>query len=124
MKEGILGHHKSLDIMRFANEDGTFKTSDEEVVEVLSNKFHDVYNRNVSMDWSILEKIKKKPALNQLNNSLTRMEFNQAIKKILNKAPGLNGVSPNATKDLDDKNRYVPFQICSDFFYSNVEIEN
>ena len=110
--------------MRFANEDGTFTTLDEEVVEALSNTFHDVYNINVSMGLSITEEIKKKPAFNQLNNSLTRMEFNQAIKKILNKAPGLNGVSPNAIKDLDDKNRYVPFQICSDFFDSNVEIEN
>ena len=50
LKEGILGHHKSPDIMRFANEDGTFSTSDEEVVKILSKYFHDVYNRNVSID--------------------------------------------------------------------------
>ena len=50
LKEGILGHHKSPDIMRFANEDGTFTTSDEEVVEILSQYFHDVCNRNVSID--------------------------------------------------------------------------
>ena len=39
LKEGILGHHKSPDIMRFANEDGTFSTSDEEVVNLLSKYF-------------------------------------------------------------------------------------
>ena len=48
--------------MRFANKDGTFTTSDEEV-EILSKCFHDVYNRNVSIDWYVLEEIKKKPTL-------------------------------------------------------------
>ena len=111
LKEGILGLHKSSDIMRFANEDGTFTTSDEEV-EILSKFFHDVYNRNVSIDWSVLEEIKKKPTLKQLNDPLTRMEFNQAIKKkILHKAPGLNGVTPNAIKALDDENINVLIQI-------------
>ena len=52
------------------------------------------------------------------------MEFNQAIKRIiLHKAPGLNGVSPNAIKALDDENRNVLFEICYDFFDGNVEIE-
>ena len=69
-------------------------------------------------------RIKEKPTLKQLNDPLTRMEFNQAIKKIiLHKAPGLNGVSPNAIKALDDENRNVLFEICYDFFDGNVEIE-
>ena len=49
LKEGIFGHHKSSDIIRFANEDGTFTTSDDEVVEVLSKNYHDIYIRNISM---------------------------------------------------------------------------
>ena len=38
------------------------------------------------------------------------------LKKNLHKAPGLNGVSPNVIKVLDNENRNVLFQICSDFF--------
>ena len=71
-----------------------------------------------------LEELKKKPTLKQLNDPLTRMEFNRAIKKIiLHKAPGLTGVSPNEIKALDDENRKVIFGICYDFFDDNVEIE-
>ena len=124
LKGGILGHHISPDIMRFANEDGTFSTSDEEVVKLLSKYFHDVYNRNVSIHWSVLEELKNKPTLKQLNDPLTRLDFNRAIKKIIiHKAPGLNGVSPNAIKALYDENRNVLFGICYDFFDGNVEIE-
>ena len=53
------------------------------------------------------------------------MKFNPAIKEtILHKAPGLNDVSPNTIKDLDDENRNILFQICFDLFDSNVEIED
>ena len=52
------------------------------------------------------------------------MEFNRAIKKIiLHKTLGLNGVSPNVIKALDDENRNVLFGICYYFFDDNVEIE-
>ena len=36
----------------------------------------------------------------------------------------MDGVSPNTIKALDDENRNVLFQICSDFFNGNVEIED
>ena len=63
--------------------------------------------------------------LNQLNDTMTGNELNQAIKnKILHKIPGLNGVSSNAIKALDNGNRNLLFQICSDCFDSDVEIEN
>ena len=117
MKVGILVHHKSPHIVRFSNKDGTFTTSDEEIVNVLSKTFHDVNNRNVSIDWSVLKEIKKTPVLYQINNPLTRNEFNQVIKKNLHIAPGF-------IKLLNGENRNVLFQICSDCFESDVEIED
>ena len=61
----------------------------------------------------------------QANNWLTKNEFNQAIEKMIpHKSPGLNGVSPNTIKALDNENRNMLFQICSDFPDSGVEIEN
>ena len=53
------------------------------------------------------------------------IEFNKTITKIiLHKAPGLNDVSPNAIKALNDENRLILFQICSDFLDNDVEIED
>ena len=67
-------------------------------------------------------RIKKKPVLNYLNDPLSLLEFNKAIMKIiLHKDPGLNGVSPNAIKALNDENRLILFQICSDFLDNDVE---
>ena len=42
LKEGILGHHKSPDIMRFKKKDGTFTETDEEKFEKLSEHFQNV----------------------------------------------------------------------------------
>ena len=51
-------------------------------------------------------------------------EFKEAIKKlVLHKAPGLNGVSPNAIKELNHKNKMILFEICSDVFNNQTEID-
>ena len=70
-------------------------------------------------------RIKKKPVLNNLNDPLSLIEFNKGITKIfLHIAPGLNGVSPNAIKALNDENRLILFQICSDCLDNDVKIED
>ena len=58
-RPGLSRHHKSPDIIRFSNKDGTFTTIDEVKVKVLSKKFDDVYNGDVSIDWSVLEEVFK-----------------------------------------------------------------
>ena len=51
-------------------------------------------------------------------------EFNVAIKKLtLHKATGLNGVSPNAIKALDDDNKLILFRLCAEYFDNTVDIE-
>ena len=46
------------------------------------------------------------------------------MKIILHKAPGLNGVSPNAIKALNIENRLILIQICSDVLDNGVEMED
>ena len=46
------------------------------------------------------------------------------MKIILHKAPGLNGVSPNAIKSLNNENGLILFQICSDSLDNDVIIED
>ena len=51
-------------------------------------------------------------------------EFKEAIKKlVLHKAPGFNGVSPNAIKGLNHENKIILFEICSDFFNNQTKID-
>ena len=44
LKEWIQGHHKTPDIMKYIKEDRSFTGTDEEVVEILADHFHKVYN--------------------------------------------------------------------------------
>ena len=124
LKEWMQGHHKSPDIMRFIKEDGSFVGTDEEVVEILAKHFHKVYNSNVEIEWSVLDYLKQKPILSDMNLPLSLYKFKQAIRKlILHKAPASNRVSPNAIKALNEKNRMFLFKICYDYFENIQEIE-
>ena len=44
-------------------------------------------------------------------------------KLTLHKAPGLNGISPNVIKVLNEENKKVLFQICCDYFNDNLDIK-
>ena len=69
----------------------------------------------MTIEWVVLQEFFKNPVLNYLNDSLSLIEFNKAITKIiLHKNPGLNGVSSNAIKALNDENRLILFQKYSD----------
>ena len=124
LKEWIQGHHKTPDIMRVVKEDGSFTGTDEEIVDILAHHFYKVYNSNVEIEWSVLDDLNQKPARSDMNLPLSLFEFENAIRKlILHKAPGDNGVSPNAIKALNKENRLFLFQICYDYFENDQEIE-
>ena len=60
-----------------------------------------------------------------MNKPLSFPEFYIAIKKLsLHKAPGKNGVSPNAIKALNDKNLSYLFDICADYFDNDSSIDD
>ena len=50
LKEWIQGHHKTPDIMRLSKEDGSFTSSDEEILVVLAKHFQKIYNSDVEVD--------------------------------------------------------------------------
>ena len=110
LKEWLQGHHKTPTIFRLKKEDDSFTETDPEVVELLSKFLHSVYNRKINIDWEILNEIKDKPKSEYLDIPVSFYEFKEAIKKlVLHKAPRLNGVSPNAIKALNHKNKIIMF---------------
>ena len=115
---------RAVNIMRFIKEDGSFVGTDEEVVEILAKHFHKAYNSNIEIERSVLDYLKQKPILSDMNLPLSLYKFKQAIRKlILHKAPASNRVSPNAIKALNEKNRMFLFKICYDYFVKIQEIE-
>lgn len=81
-------------------------------------------NSKVIIDWDFLKQLKKKSTKEDLGLLLSDFEFSNAIKKLtIHKVTGLNGISPNAIKVLNEKNRRILFDICVKFFYGDVNIE-
>ena len=123
LKSWIQGHHKTLDIIRFKKLDGSFTSNEKEIILILTEHFIKVYNSEVIIDWTVLDYLEDKPMKMSLNEALTFLEFKNAIKILtLHKAPGLNGVSPNAIKALDDDNMIILFEICSKHFEGDCDI--
>ena len=110
--------------MRFKLKNNEITTTDEEKAEILKNHFHDVFNSKIDIDWSIINELLQKEMCQDIGSPLNFQEFNVAIKKLtLHKATGLNGVSPNAIKALDDDNKLILFRLCAEYFDNTVDIE-
>ena len=91
----------------------------------MGEKIQKIYNSDAKVDWTVLEELKHKPIYTYMNKYLSLVKFNRPIKKLsLHKAPGKNGVSPNAIKALNDKNKSYLFDICADYFNNDLSIDD
>ena len=124
LKEWIQGHHKLAGTVRSKNKKGFFSESNEENLDLLSLYFQSVFNSKVNIDWEVLNDLSQKPINNNINSSLSWKEFIFAINKLtLYKAPGLNGISSNTIKALNDENMSVLLKIYSEYFNGELDIQ-
>ncbi|KAL7527281.1 hypothetical protein ACHAXR_003829, partial [Thalassiosira sp. AJA248-18] len=83
--------------MAMKRSNGDLNTNDDENMEVMQPHFQRVFNNHRPADLSALELIKQRSTMWSLNNPISWTEFDQAVNKLKNgKAPGLNGVPPEA----------------------------
>jgi hypothetical protein len=88
-----------------------------ENMSVFSKHFHKVLNNPRPVDNSVLDLIKQKPCLTAIDAPITFKEVKRAINKLKKgKAPGLNGIPPEAFKVMDDMPRWTVHKHVSDFF--------
>ena len=81
-------------------------------------------NSKVIIDWDLLKQLKKKSTKEDLGSLLSDFEFSNAIKKLtIHKVTGLNDISPNVVKALNERNRRILFDICVKYFDGDVNIE-
>ena len=113
----ISGHHTTPTNPQFYNKNHTLATSDKENIEILSKFFEKIYNSETKVDFSILDDITQQPPLTGIGTPITYDEFHTAINKLTSgKAPGLNGVTTDALKALDDHNKQTLFTYIHKFF--------
>ena len=102
---GTTSHHAKPTIMRMRLPTGKLATTDKENAEVLGPHFEKVFNNHRPIEWNVIDKIKQRQTMYELNEPISWAELKTAIAKLANdKAPGFNKVPPNAFKSLSNAN--------------------
>ena len=84
---------------------GKLATTAKENAEVLGPHFEKVFNNHRTIEWNVIDKIKQRQTMHELNEPISWAKLKTAISKLANdKAPGLNKVPPNAFKSLSNAN--------------------
>ena len=80
-------------------------TTDTENTSVLGPHFHRFFKNHRLIDLPVLDRIKQREVMNELDHPISWDETKKATTNLANeKEPGLNGVPPNAFKALDEAN--------------------
>ena len=99
-------------------------TTDAENASVFSPHLHRVFNNQSPIDLTVLEKIKQREVVEELDKPISWSEIKKAIKMWANKkAPGLNDVLTNAFKALNDANLFWIMLLYNQFWHSQDELD-
>ena len=72
---------------------------------MLGPHFEKVFNKHRPIEWKVIDKIKQRQTMYELNDPITWAELKKEIAKLANdKAPGLNKVPQNVFKSLSNTN--------------------
>ena len=105
-------------------ENGKLASNAKENMSVFGMHFDKVLNNPQPVDRSVLDLLEQKPCMMVIDNPISFTEVKQAINKLKKgKAPGLNGIPPEALKAMDNvPRRTVHCHVC-DFFEGEVDHE-
>ena len=94
-------------------------TTDAKNASVFGPHFHKVFNNHRPIDCPVLYKIKKIEVMDELDQPISWGEIKKPTTKLSNnKAPGINGVPPNAFKALENANLSWILLLYNQFFNS------
>ncbi len=82
-------------------DDGSIATNAKENIEIFGKHFSNTLDTSRDTDESFLDSIQIRSKMKSINNPITFKEVNTAInKQKKGKAPGLNGLPPEALKAM------------------------
>ena len=101
--------------MKFYDSDRSIAISDKQNTKLVAEYFNKVFNWDTEVDWEYIQSKKCKPIVDTLADPINFIEFSAAIDKLSwHKVPGINRVSPNMIKALNNNNRVVLFEFTQD----------
>ena len=121
---GETAHHKTNINMAMKLDNGDLASNAKENMSVFSMHLHKVLNNHRPVDDSVLELIPQKPCLTNIDTPITFREVKRAITKLKKgKAPGLNGIPPEALKAMDNAPKRTIHKHILDFFEGKTDHE-
>ena len=78
---GTTSHHTNPTIMRMCLPTGKLATTDKENAEVLGPHFEKVFSKHRPIEWNVINKIKQRQTMHELNEPITWAELKTEIEK-------------------------------------------
>ena len=101
---GDTAHHIEKKVMALKLPNGKLAENDVENQSVMHPHLNKVYNNKRPVDYTLLDLIEQCAIMEELDAPFTWKEFSNAVNGLKNcKAPGLNGVPPEAFKAMDSE---------------------
>ena len=98
-------------------ENGKLSTSDPEHMSVFYPHFQRVFNNHQNVDLSMLDLVRQRQIIWDLNDPISWDEFDQTVNKLKNgKAAGLNGILSEAFKAMNGDVRQKVYQYICKFW--------
>ena len=117
-------HHKSPKLIQMRLPLGDLAETYEYNAKVFAKHFGKVLNNKKSIHNNVLNKIDSCEVMYKLDVPPSWKEFTKAVNNLTNdQDSGLNGVPPNAFKDMSPKNLKVHFNFILEFCYDNLDFE-
>jgi hypothetical protein len=114
---GKMAHHKKLINMAMRLHNGTLASNSSENMVVFGLHFERMFSNHQPVDLSILDLIPKREQLMEIDHPIMLSEVDKAINKLKpGKAPGLNGIPPEAYKAFRKKMRMRIHRYVGQFF--------
>ncbi len=100
---GETAHHKTNINMFMRLENGELVLNAKENMSVFGTHFPKVLNNHRPVDRTVLDLLDQKPCMTSIDNPISFAEVKRTINKLKKgKAPGLNGIPPEALKAMDN----------------------
>ena len=121
---GETAHHTANVTMSMRLINGALASNAKENMSVFGAHFHKVLNNHRPVDHAVLDLLEQKPCMTSIDNPISFAKVNRAINKLKKgKAPGLNGIPPEALKAMDTAARCTVHKHVCDFFEGRVNHE-
>ena len=122
--KGEKAHHTYPKLFQMRLSSGDLAETDEDNSKVFAIHFGKVLNDKKSIHNNALNNINSREVLYELDVPPSWKEFTEAVNDLTNdKAPGLNGVPPNAFKAMSPKNLKIHFNFILEFWNDNLNFE-